>query len=312
MTVDEEVGELTEEITPLRPRKGLRRVQGTRGEVLAEFIGCVVLIALGDGMVAMAVAALPGSGRTASPTTIFTGVSGWLTIIWGWAFAAFAMAFAVRIAGGVSGPRINPAVTFAFALRRKFPWRKVPAYVLAQVTGCFVGAAIVYANYHNAVDADDRASHVWKHSGHAVATFSTFPAAYFHGDWYGPLTDQVIGTVLLLMLVAAVIDIPNLTVGANLGPLVIGFALAAIGLSFGANAGYTINPARDFGRRPLAWIAGWGAAALPGTVKTTLHFSDYVWIPIVGPLIGGTVGLFLYNWFVGDVLHARGLLAERQ
>lgn len=305
-TTEEATEEATEDIAPLRRAGGLKRIRGLRGELLAEFLGCLILIAFGDGVVAMAVAALPGSGRTASPTTIFTSAGSWMIIVWGWAFA---VAFAVWVAGGVSGAHINPAVTLAFAVRRRFPWRKVPAYMVAQVAGCFAGAGLVFADYHNAIHAYDVASHVSRSSGKALATFSifaTFPAPYYHGDWYGPLLDQVIGTAFLLMFVVAVIDRRNTAAGSNLGPLVIGFVVAAIGVSYGANSGYAINPARDFGPRLLAWLAGWGNVALPGTIHTSsIHFSDYVWVPIVGPLIGGVIGVVVYDWFVGDVLHAR-------
>lgn len=300
--------EPADEIAPIRRARGLRRVRGLRGELLAEFVGCFVLIAFGDGVVAMAVAALPGSGRTATPTTIFTSSGSWMIIAWGWCFA---VVFAVWVAGGVSGAHINPAVTVAFAARRRFPWRKVPAYVAAQVAGCFTGAALVFADYHSAIHAYDLVTHVPRGSGKALATFSifaTFPAGYYHGGWFGPLLDQVIGTAFLLMFVAAVIDRRNTAVGSNLAPLVIGFVVAAIGISYGANSGYAINPARDFGPRLFAWLAGWGEVALPGTLHASgIHFSDYFWVPIVGPLIGGTLGILIYDWFVGDVLHARSL-----
>ena len=131
-------------------RTRAKRLGGTWGECLAEFLGTFVLIALGDGVVAMAVAGLPGSGRTQSPTTIFLAAGDWLLIIWGWALA---VTFAIYVAGGVSGAHINPAVTLAFAVRRRFPWSKVGPYVVAQVVGAFVGAALVYLVYHDAIDA---------------------------------------------------------------------------------------------------------------------------------------------------------------
>jgi glycerol uptake facilitator protein len=276
------------------------------GELLAEFLGTFVLIAFGDGVVAMAVAALPGSGRTAGPTVIFQAAGDWLLITWGWAMA---VAFAVWVAGGVSGAHLNPAVTLAFAVRRRFAWVKVAPYMLAQVAGAFVGAALVFLVYHNAIDAFNVAAKTPKGGGQALSTYSifaTFPAAYFHGAIAGPLIDQVVGTAFLLIFVAAVIDIRNSAVQSNLAPLAIGLAVAAIGMSYGANAGYAINPARDFGPRLFAYVAGWGKVALPGTYdQAGLAFSNYFWIPIVGPLIGGTVGLLIYDLFIGDILHAR-------
>ena len=304
------------DITPLRPPlrgEGRRvgRIGGLYGELLSEFIGCVVLISFGDGVVAMAVAALPGSGRTAGPTVIFNAAGDWLLITWGWALA---VAFAVWVAGGVSGAHINPAVTLAFAVRRKFAWSKVGPYMAAQVAGCFVGAALVFLVYHNAIDAFNLAAKTPKSGGGALATYSifaTFPASYFHGAMIWPLIDQIVGTMFLLMFVVAVIDVRNAAVQSNMTPLIIGFAVAAIGMSYGANAGYAINPARDFGPRLFAYFAGWGKVALPGTYSAPgFTFSSYFWVPIVGPLIGGVLGVIIYDLFVGDVLHARLKMAE--
>jgi glycerol uptake facilitator protein len=288
------------------------RIAGLYGELLSEFLGTFVLIAFGDGVVAMAVAALPGSGRTAGPTVIFQAAGDWLLITWGWAMA---VAFGVWVAGGVSGAHLNPAVTLAFAARRKFPWAKVAPYWAAQVVGAFVGAALVFLVYHNAIDAFNLAAKTPKSGGHALATYSifaTFPASYFHGGVLGPLVDQIVGTAFLLIFVAAVIDVRNSAVQSNLAPLAIGLAVAAIGMSYGANAGYAINPARDFGPRLFAYFAGWGKVALPGTYNNGagFAFSNYFWIPIVGPLIGGVIGVLLYDLFIGDILHARLKMAE--
>ena len=134
---------MTDVITPLLVRgSGLKRRGGLLGDCLAEFLGTAVLIMFGDGVVAMAVAGLPGSGRAETPTTIFLAAGDWLLITWGWALA---VVFGVYVAGGVSGAHLNPAVTLAFAIRRKFPWVKVVPYWISQVVGAFVGAAIVYS-----------------------------------------------------------------------------------------------------------------------------------------------------------------------
>jgi glycerol uptake facilitator len=295
------------DITPMRGEgRTVGRITGLYGELLSEFLGTFVLIAFGDGVVAMAVAGLPGSGRTSSPLTIFDAAGDWLLITWGWAIA---VAMAVWVAGGVSGAHINPAVTLAFAVRRKFAWIKVAPYMVAQVLGAFVGAALVLLVYDNAINQFNTLSHTPRGGGHALATYSifaTFPAPYFHGGYPGPLIDQIVGTAFLLMFVVALIDARNTAVGANLAPLAIGLAVAAIGMSYGANAGYAINPARDFGPRLLAYFAGWGQTALPGSFHLLgVGFQSYFWIPIVGPLIGGVIGVVLYDLFIGDILHAR-------
>ncbi|MGW4887505.1 MIP/aquaporin family protein [Streptomyces murinus] len=286
----------------IKPSK-LRSRGGLLGECLAEFLGTFVLICFGCGVVAMAVAALPGSGRAATPTTIFLAAGDWLLITWGWAMA---VVFGVYVAGGVSGAHINPAVTLAMAVRRGFPWAKVLPYWFAQLVGAFTGAALVYLVYHQAIGAYDAAASGPKVNGHTNATFSifaTFPAEYFHGGIWGPLIDQIVGTAFLVMFVVAVIDLRNQAVQSNLTPLIIGFIVAAIGMSFGANAGYAINPARDFGPRLLTYAEGWGSLAFPGSVAGV--FSGYWWIPIVGPLVGGVIGVLVYDLFIGDVLVAR-------
>ncbi|BBC94734.1 MIP/aquaporin family protein [Streptomyces griseofuscus] len=291
----------------IKPSK-LRARGGLLGECLAEFLGTFVLICFGCGVVAMAVAALPGSGRAETPTTIFLAAGDWLLVTWGWAMA---VVFGVYVAGGVSGAHINPAVTLAMAVRRGFPWVKVLPYWFAQLVGAFTGAALVYLVYHQAIGAYDAAAPGPKVNGHTNASFSifaTFPAAYFHGGIWGPLIDQIVGTALLVMLVVAIIDLRNQAVQSNLAPLITGFIVAAIGMSFGANAGYAINPARDFGPRLLTYAEGWGSLAFPGSLAGS--FSGYWWIPIVGPLVGGVIGVLVYDLFIGDVLAARAARDE--
>ncbi|MGW2489463.1 MIP/aquaporin family protein [Streptomyces sp. NPDC001606] len=296
------------EIPALIKPSRMRSRGGLLGECLAEFLGTFVLISFGCGVVAMAVAALPGSGRAATPTTIFLAAGDWLLITWGWAMA---VTFGVYVAGGVSGAHLNPAVTLAMAVRRGFAWAKVLPFWISQLVGAFAGAALVYLVYHNAINAFDGASKGPKTNGHTLATFSifaTFPAPYFHGGVWGPLIDQIVGTAFLVMLVVAIIDLRNQAVQSNLGPLLVGFIVAAIGMSYGANAGYAINPARDFGPRLFTWLAGWKSLAFPGSVSGA--FSNYWWIPIVGPLIGGVIGVLIYDLFVGDVLLVRSEQTE--
>lgn len=273
--------------------------QSTLGELVAESLGTFVIIAFGDGVVAMVVAALNQSGRGPKP---FVTEADWLMIAWGWGFA---VAFAVWVAGGVSGAHLNPAVTLAQAMRRGFPWRKVPSYWGAQLFGAFVGAAIVWFNYRSAIDSAMHVNHVVKGTQASVPYFSifgTFPAKYF-GSWIGPFMDQVIGTAFLVGFIFAVTDEFNAPVKGNLAPLIVGFIVVAIGLSYGANAGYAINPARDLGPRLWAWIVGFKTIAMPGDYG---NVNDYFWIPIVGPLVGALVGGFIYDFGIRNVLIARG------
>ena len=265
------------------------------GELLSEFLGTFVLIAFGTGVVAMTVAALPASGRGAG----LMSSGDWLLIAWGWGMA---VVFGVYVAGGVSGAHLNPAVTLAFALRRGFPWAKVPGYVAAQVVGAFAGAALVYLNYKEAIASFEESAGITRDGGGgSVGIFVTGPAGYLDSYWQA-MTSEITGTMFLVIMVFAVVDLMNTPVRANLGPVVIGLAVFAIGMSFGANTGYAINPARDFGPRMLTWVEGWGSAAFPGGSEA---LGVYWWVPIVAPLIGAAIGAVIYDLFINHVLRAR-------
>jgi glycerol uptake facilitator protein len=272
------------------------RARSIWSELLAEFLGTFILLAFGAGVVAVAVVGLPESGRT---PTIFAGAGDWLLITWGWAMA---VTMAVYVAGGVSGAHINPAVSVAFAVKGDFPWAKVLPYAGAQIAGAFAGAALAYADYAPAIDMWNGAHQVLSRADPAGMTtfsiFATFPAAYYGSNPLGPLFDQIIGTFFLLLFVLAIIDSMNTAVKANLAPFMVGMAVAAIGMSFGTGAGYAINPARDFGPRLFCWLMGWGPNAFPGP-------HGYWWVPIAGPLIGATLGVVLYRFFIADTLAAR-------
>lgn len=270
------------------------------GDALGEFAGTFILIMFGVGSVAMAVAALPESGRGQFDT------ASWLIIVLGWGFG---VTFGVYVAGGITGAHLNPAVTLALALRRNFPWAKVPWYVIAQVLGAFVAALLLYQVYGAAIDSLERARNIVRGTPDSVGTFSifaTFPAGYF-GNWWGPFIDEVVGTALLVFLIFALIDNYNQPPKSNLAPLIVGFIVVVIGLSFGANSGYAINPARDLGPRLVTWIYGWKEIAVPGDYG---NVNSYMWIPIVGPLAGAAIAAFLYDFFIGHVLQARGIAPD--
>ncbi|WP_314171404.1 MIP/aquaporin family protein [Streptomyces winkii] len=281
-------------------KSGQRRIGyggGLSGELIAEFLGTFVLILIGCGSVAVAVVGLVGSGRQ---TGAF-GPSNWLIISWGWGLA---VVFGIYVAGGISGAHINPAVTLGFAVRGHFPWRKVLPYWGAQLVGAFVAASLVYATYHWAIDAFNAKEGTGREKSlPTFSIFATFPAEYFGNSWWGPLLDQIVGTAFLLLLVCALIDMRNTAPKSNMGPFLIGLVVVAIGLTYGSNAGYAINPARDFGPRLLTFFEGWGAIAFPGNFD---WFSSYWWIPIVGPLIGGVIGALVYEYFISRVITTRG------
>ena len=255
---------------------------GVWGESIAEFFGTMVLILFGDGCVAC-------FGLFKDLGFTFT----WPVIIFGWGFAVM---LGIYVAGAISGAHINPAVTLSLAATRRFPWNKVPYYIVGQVLGAFVAAAILYFVYFDALQHALGLAHSNDFVNNVGYVFFTFPKSfvtYFNAFW-----DEFLGTALLVGLILAIVDGRNQPVQGNLNPLIIGFLIVAIGASFGLNSGYAINPARDFG--PRLWI---------GFVTGFASFtSGYWWIPIVAPILGGVVGAFIYDYTVGKVLAAKGLM----
>jgi glycerol uptake facilitator protein len=251
-------------------------------ELIGEVFGTFILILLGDGVVAN-VGLAPRLGA---------GAYNWNTITIGWAFAVIV---AVYVSGGVSGAHINPAVTLALAVKRGFPWGKVPGYIIAQVVGAFLGALGVYLVYHDGLVAAGLPN-VW-----ATGPGSTFGNAFWgttaaagttstpYALWNACVA-ELFGTMVLLWGVLASGDSKNLGLMHNMGPFLVGGTVLAVGLSLGGPSGYAINPARDFGPRLLGWVVG----------TQNLWSSDGYWLiaPIIMPLIGGVVGAFTYDWFI--------------
>lgn len=239
-------------------------------ELVAEFIGTMVLMMFGNGVVAMVV--LFGTG---APGEIVHG--GWTNINFGWALG---VTMGIYLAGRISGAHINPAVTLAVAAFRGFPWRKVIPYWIAQVAGGFVGAAVVYWDFRPAFHAFDPG--LVKTAG-VFTTFPTYPDLLSAG-----LLDQTIGTALLVLMIFALIDDRNMPPQSNLTPVLIGAVVMAIGVSFGGLHGYAINPARDFGPRLFTVVAGFKNNGLTDGAPV-------FWVPIVGPLVGGLIGAAVYD-----------------
>ena len=267
--------------------------------MLAEFFGTFVLLLLGLGTCAVNAVGLSGSGRQDVPF----GPANWLIIVLGWAFAVMLAAY---VSGGISGAHFNPAVTLAFAVARKFDWHNVIPYWISQCAGAFCGAVAVYAVYRPAIDRYNAAHHLARaDSMNTYAIFATSPAPYFHGGYLGPVVDQLVGTAILVVLIAALIDNRNQAPASNMAPLLIGFIIAVIGCSYGTNAGYALNPARELGPRLFAYVAGWGKLAFPGNYGQT---TDYWWIPVFVPAFGAVAGIVLYDFFIGHVLDARATM----
>lgn len=239
------------------------------GELMAEFLGTMVMLVFGAGVVASVV--LFGSG---TPGETVNG--GFTNINLGWGLA---VVMGILVAGKISGAHLNPAVTLALALRRGFPWGKFLPYALAQTAGAFAGAAIVFTAYQAAFLKVDP---TLEKTARVFATFPAFPASPLTG-W----TDQIVGTALLILLILAIVDERNQPLGA-LAPFAIGAVVVAIGMCWGTLHGYAINPARDLGPRLFTVAAGFRNNGL--TDGTGIF-----WVPLIGPLIGGALGAFLYD-----------------
>ena len=242
-------------------------------DYLAEAIGTMMLVLMGDGVVANVVLAR-SKGQN----------SGWIVITIGWGIA---VALAVYAVGRISGAHLNPAVTIALATIGSFPWREVPGYIAAQMVGAIVGAVIMWVAYlpHWRV-TDDRAG--------KLGVFCTAPAIR---SGAANFICEAIGTAALLFGILAIaanaqtlskpgdVDL-EFVFSRGLQPLLVGVLVLGIGLSLGGPTGYAINPARDLGPR----IAH---ALLPIPDKGPSDWG-YAWIPVIAPIVGGIAGAGLY------------------
>lgn len=229
---------------------------------LAEFFGTMILIILGDGVVAGVV--LKGTKSENA---------GWLTVVLGWGLAVTLGIYAV---GDISGAHLNPAVTIGLAYTGSFNWADVPLYCVAQLAGAFVGAVIVWIHFM---------PH-WKNTPDAASKLAVFCTAPAIRSTPFNLLSEIVATAILVLAL--------LFIGANnfaegLNPLVVGALIVSIGVSLGGTTGFAINPARDLGPRLAHFI-------LPIAGKGHSDWG-YSWIPVLGPVIGGFLGAAVYGLF---------------
>ncbi|MFJ7935230.1 MIP/aquaporin family protein [Sporosarcina sp. NPDC096371] len=233
---------------------------------LGELIGTMILIIFGAGVV----------GGVVMKKSKAEG-AGWIVITLGWGLAVTMGVYAV---GSVSGAHLNPAVTIGMASIGEFPWADVPGYILAQMIGAIIGAVIIYFQY---------LPH-WKETKDQDAKLGVFATAPAIRHPLSNLTSEMIGTFALLLGL--------LMIGANeftegLNPLIVGALIIAIGMSLGGTTGYAINPARDLGPRIAHFFL-----PIPGKGPSDW---GYAWVPIVGPILGGTFGALFYQQFFTGV-----------
>ena len=234
---------------------------------MAELLGTMLLILLGDGVVAN-VLLNDTKGNN----------SGWIVITTAWGLAVFV---GVTVAGPISGAHLNPAVTIGLAIAGKFAWASVGAYILAQMLGAMLGAFLVWLMYYDHFQkTNDR--------GFVLAVFCTGPAVR---NYLSNIISEIIGAFVLIFVVfyitGAEITPSKTPIGlGSVGAIPVAFLVWVIGLSLGGTTGYAINPARDLGPRIMH-------AILPIKSKGTSDWA-YAWIPVLGPIAGAAIAALLY------------------
>jgi glycerol uptake facilitator protein len=237
--------------------------------LVGEIIGTMLLILLGDGVVA---GVLLSKSKAQN--------SGWIVITTAWAMAVFVGAYA---SAAISGAHLNPAVTIGLAIAGATPWTDVPMYIIGQFIGAALGALLVWLHYlpHWAETKD---------AGLKLAVFSTGPAIR---NTMSNLVSEIIGTFVLMFGILAIKGATMTSGGAAvpismgaLGIIPVAFLVWVIGMSLGGPTGYAINPARDLGPRIMH-------AILPIAGKGDSDWG-YSWIPVVGPIVGAVIAGLLY------------------
>jgi MIP family channel proteins len=244
--------------------------------MLAEFLGTFVLIVFGIGVVAQTVLSKGANGTTLS-----------INIAWG-----LAVTMGCYVCAGVTGAHLNPAVTVALAIHRRFPWRKVGLYIVAQMVGAFVASAVVFVTYHEALGAFDGGVRQVLGAQGTAGIWATYPQPFL-STFPGGFIDQVVGTALLVGVIFGITDSRNSPAPPGLAPVVVGLLVVLIGATFGFNAGYAINPARDFAPRLFTAVAGWGTEVFRAG-------NAWWWVPVVAPIVGGVLGGWAYDACVGS------------
>ncbi|RWY55516.1 MIP/aquaporin family protein [Mucilaginibacter gilvus] len=234
---------------------------------LAELLGTMLLILLGNGVVANVLL-----------TDTKGNNSGWLVITTAWGLAVFV---GVTVAGPYSGAHLNPAVTIGLAVAGKFAWGSVLSYIFAQFLGAFIGAGLVWLMY---IDHFRRTNN----PAAILSVFCTGPAVR---NYFSNIASEIIGAFVLVFVVFYItggeITPTKTPIGlGSVGALPVALLVGVIGLSLGGTTGYAINPVRDLGPRIVH-------ALLPIKNKGTSDW-PYAWIPVIGPILGAALAAFLY------------------
>ncbi|CNL46467.1 MIP/aquaporin family protein [Yersinia aldovae] len=262
-----------------------------KGQCIAEFLGTGLLIFFGVGCVA----ALKLAGASFGQWEI--------SIIWG-----LGVAMAIYLTAAISGAHLNPAVTIALWLFACFDRRKVIPYIVAQVAGAFCAAALVYGLYYNLFVDFEQTHQMVRGSTESLnlaGIFSTYPNP--HISVFQAFLVETVITAILMCLILALTDDGNGIPRGPLAPLLIGILIAVIGASMGPLTGFALNPARDFGPKAFAYLAGWGEIAFTGSRDI-----PYFLVPIFGPIVGALLGAFGYRALIGRHLPCDVCVAEEE
>ncbi|CAA22259.1 Aquaporin-3 [Caenorhabditis elegans] len=211
----------------------------------------------------------------------------WIGISVGWGLV---LMLAVLMGSKISGAHLNPAVSFFQLTQGKINLIRFLVYAVAQNIGAFLGAFGVFCVYYDAINVFEGGNRTVTGPTATASIFATYPGPFL--GTFNAIVDQIAGTLVLCLGVAAITDRRN-GIPAFLQPAWIGALLAFLGMSLALNAGYAINPARDFAPRLFNLCAGYGWEVF------SYRNYKWFWIPIICPMIGGVLGAWLYEFFIG-------------
>ncbi|XP_057373219.1 aquaporin-3-like [Daphnia carinata] len=245
--------------------------------VLAEFIGTFILVTIGSGSVAQ--------------SQLTNGKKGdYFTINWGWALGC---SLGILVSAKASGGHLNPAVTMALAVAKDFPWKRLPAYWLAQYSGALVASGTVLGIYYEAIAIRKTNGEFRINSNSSepepgsAAIFANYPTPY--SSVVTGLMEEILSTMIFMLIICVVTNSKYSKVPNFLQPLYIGFTLLAIGVAYGSNGGYALNPARDLAPRLVTYFGGWGSRVF------SFRGYNWFWIFLVGPHVGALLGVGIFH-----------------
>lgn len=261
----------------LHSRRKYFKLKGLAREMLAEFFGTMIMLMFVIGASCQVKLSSNSEGISNSGSFLTSAIS-----------SGVGLMFGVYTSLSISGAHLNPALSVALAFHHRFPWRKVPGYMAAQVLGAFTAAAIIYGLYYDAIDFYDKGTRTVVGSLETASVFCSYPLPYLT-HWTG-IFDQIIGTGILVCGISALMDQRNNAPAPSLQPIMLTLLIIGIGCSFGLNSGYALNPARDIGPRIFtAFVYG-------SEVFTAYNYWFY--IPFLVPFVGALLGSVSYVIFV--------------